>query len=136
MSTNPTMDTELEGYNKNGSPGLLRNKGGAMKSKRRAKGGALPEALKKRDEEEEEKAHHKARKAGGKVDGKMPMMRPDKRARGGAAEGDAVGVGHAEDQAALALQHVADAVIRVPDRGQRVLGVVRHGAGSVRMAPT
>jgi hypothetical protein len=88
MSTNPTMDTELEGYNKNGSPGLLRNKGGAMKSKRRAKGGALPEALKKRDEEEEEKAHHKARKAGGKVDGKMPMMRPDKRARGGAAEGD------------------------------------------------
>ena len=89
MSTNPTMDTELEGYNKNGSPGLLRNKGGAMKSKRRAKGGALPEALKKRDEEEEEKAHHKARKAGGKVDGKMPMMRPDKRARGGEmGEGD------------------------------------------------
>ena len=38
----------------------------------------------------------------------------------GAAVGDGVGVGDADDEAALALEHLADARVRVPDVGERI----------------
>ena len=86
-SDNPTLNTELEGYKRNGAPGEM-HRGGAMKKPRakRKRGGAMPEAFKEHDEKEKAKEHHKARKRGGKVEGKPPMHRPDKRARGGATD--------------------------------------------------
>ena len=54
---------------------------------------------------------------------------------GGAAEGDAVLIGDADDEPALAAQHVADADLRVPDLGQRIDGICqiyhRHGLAPI-----
>jgi hypothetical protein len=100
-SANPTMGIELEGYKKNGPPGEERTRGGAMEHHKRARGGHMPEKKEKEEKHEkrakgghippqfrkhieEEEEEHKKRKRGGHIDGKAPMRRPDKRARGGA----------------------------------------------------
>jgi hypothetical protein len=56
----------------------------------RKKGGKLPKAFVEEEDgkKKRERRPHEARKHGGMVDGKMPMGRPDKRARGGVITSD------------------------------------------------
>lgn len=65
-----------EGEEKYADDGNARKRGGKVK---RARGGHIPE-----HKMAEKMLKHHARKRGGKVPGKAPKSRPDKRARGGA----------------------------------------------------
>lgn len=82
----------------------------------RKRGGKMPEAFMKHDEAE--KHEKKKRKAGGKVEGKKPMHRPDRRARGGATsdENPLTAAGKMSSMPYEAKQAPADDHGKGPDR--------------------